>query len=102
MKNSLRKHHLGLGAGLIILIILALSGAVLWTERQSAWGRAVQSSRNLLATLSRDLGSDLEILDLSLKSVIRDVADPDLQRLAPELRHQIVFNDLVTADDLVP
>jgi len=92
MKWRIADIYLNLIAGVIALSILALSVMSLWADRQKAWHEAEQSSRNLLTAITRDLGNQFSLLDLSLKGVARDLGDETLLLLPPELRHRLLFD----------
>jgi diguanylate cyclase (GGDEF)-like protein len=84
--------RLNLVAGVIGLGILILSVYGIWNERQEAWDRAQRVSRNLLATLTRDLSGDITSVDVALKRVIHGLRYQGLEGLPPEIQHGILFD----------
>ncbi|AWM86525.1 hypothetical protein C4E04_07120 [Microvirga sp. 17 mud 1-3] len=97
MKFALTKLRLNLIAGLIALGILAISAHTLRNDYLDTWQEAENSSRNLLTAIARDLGSDLDLLDLSLKGVIEGLRYIGFQRLPPDLQHRVLFDRVATA-----
>jgi diguanylate cyclase (GGDEF)-like protein len=97
MKRSFSDIHLNLIAGVIALGILALSVHTLWHDWQRAWRDMDQSSSNLLTAISRDLGGNIRLLDLSLKGVVNDLGDRGLEQLSPAIRHRMLFDRAATA-----
>lgn len=97
MKSRSSDIYLSLIAGIIALGILAFSIHTLWEDHRQTWQEAEQSSRNLLMALSRDLSSQIKLLDQILVCVIEDLGDDNLNGLAPELRHRMLFNRAVAA-----
>lgn len=97
MKRLLSGVHLNLIAGAIALGILAVSADVLWTDRIDTWHEAQKSTRNVLTALARDLTSDLELLDLSLKGSLEGLRTVGFRELPPELQHRVLFDRSVSA-----
>ncbi|WP_230533944.1 sensor domain-containing diguanylate cyclase [Microvirga roseola] len=97
MKRLLSKAYLHLIAGAIALGILTVSIHILWADRLATWQEAEKSSENLLTALARDLGGNIGLLDLSIRGVIQDLGEADLQHLAPELRHRMLFDRAASA-----
>ncbi len=89
--------YLNLIAGLILISILAISIQAMWTDRQSAWQEAEQSSRNILTGLTRDIGNNLALLDLALKGVIEGLRYQKFKELPPEVQHRMLFDRAVSA-----
>lgn len=96
MKSVLAKRQLHLGAGLIILFILALSGQIAWKDRNAVWARAQQAAQNVRTLLANDIGRDIERLDSSLKGVMQALRNEDIWQVIPELRHRILFAGVTT------
>ena len=97
MKFTLTKLRLNLIAGLIALGILAISAHTLRNDYLDTWQEAENSSRNVLTAIARDLGSDLELLDLSLKGVIEGLRYIEFKKLPPDLQHRVLFDRVATA-----
>jgi diguanylate cyclase (GGDEF) domain len=96
-RHSLWRLRLNLIAGAIAIGILALSIQGLWNERQEAWREAEQTSRNLLMTLTRDIGSNVAAIDLVLKGVVEGFSYRGFAKLPPEIQYRILFDRAVSA-----
>ena len=96
MKSLLARHQLHLGAGLIILFILLLSGQIAWKDRNAFWEKAQQSAQNVRILLANDIGRDIERLDSSLKGVMQTLRNEEIWQVIPELRHRILFAGVTT------
>lgn len=79
------------------LIMLALVSIMLIQERQDAVLRAVESAENLALVVDRDASRTADLFDLSLQAVVDGVQDPDVMRLPPQYRQQILFDRSITA-----
>ncbi len=97
MKRRFSEVYLNLIAGVIALSILAVSGHTLWMDRVDTWQEAEKSSRNLVTAIARDLTSDLEMLDLSLKGAIEGMRNIEFHKLPPELQYRMLFDRAVSA-----
>jgi diguanylate cyclase (GGDEF)-like protein len=93
-----RKHYLILGTGLIVLTILALSTIRASRDRKSDWLEAQHSLQNVSALLTQSLNRDLEELDTSLKGILRQLGNEEIWRLIPNLRHRILFSQVMTGN----
>ena len=80
--------------------MLALSGLMLLDLRRDAWGRAEQTSHNLLQVLAVDIARNFEIIDLSLRAVVDNLKADGLDEVSPPLRQLILFDRSVTARDM--
>jgi diguanylate cyclase (GGDEF)-like protein len=97
MKRLFSELYLNLIAGVIALGILALSAHTLWTDRLNTWQEAETSSRNVLTAIARDLGSDLALLDLSLKGVMEGQRHVEFPHLLPDLQYHVLFDRAASA-----
>jgi diguanylate cyclase (GGDEF)-like protein len=97
MKRGFSDIYLNGIAGLIALGILALSAYAIWSDRQEVWQEAEQSSKNLVTAITRDLGGSIALLDTTLRSVISDLDNPELQELSPAIRHKMLFGRTLPA-----
>lgn len=80
--------------------MLALFGLMLLDMRRDAWDRAERTSQNLLQVLEGDIVRNLEVIDLSLRTIIDRLKTPGVGDLAPHLRQLILFERAVTARDV--
>jgi diguanylate cyclase (GGDEF)-like protein len=97
MKRLISESHLNLIAGVIVLGILAVSAHTLWIDRLYTWQEAEKSSRNVLTTVARDLGHDLELLDLSLKGAMEGQRHVGFKELSPDLKYYMLFDRAASA-----
>jgi diguanylate cyclase (GGDEF)-like protein len=97
MKRLLSEVYLHLIAGVIALGILGISAHTLWMDRLGTWQEAEKSSRNVLTTIARDLDSNLELLDLSLKGAIEGLHHLSFHKVAPDLQYRMLFDRAVSA-----
>jgi len=80
--------------------MLVVSGLMLLDLRQDAWGKAEQTSKNLLQVIERDIARNFEIIDLSLRAVIDNLKAPGVAQASPELRQLILFDRAALAQDM--
>ncbi|PVE24352.1 hypothetical protein DC522_10805 [Microvirga sp. KLBC 81] len=97
MKRLFSEIFLNIIAGVIALSILAISAYTLWIDRLDTWQEAERSSRNVLTAIARDLTSDLELLDLSLKGVMEARRTVGFQKLAPDIQYRLLFDRAASA-----
>ncbi|AWN49711.1 GGDEF domain-containing protein [Methylobacterium terrae] len=83
---------------LIPLGMLVVAGFMLHELRREMWGRAEETSRNLLRVAEIDLVRSIEVADMALRDLIAKAQNP-LVVAAPEaLRRLVLFDQVVTAD----
>ncbi len=80
--------------------LLAVSAVMLVDLRADAWDKAAQTSRNLLQVIERDIARNVEIIDLSLRGVVDNLAAPGFSEVSPALQQLILFDRAVTARDM--
>lgn len=84
-----------------VLVLAAVfnlfSAALVLDERRSALRHAKEASSNLVAAVGRDLSRNIEIIDLTIQKVIDRINQPDFARLPPDLRRQLIFDQVATA-----
>ncbi len=80
--------------------MLVVSGLMLLDLRRDAWDKAEQTSRNLLQVVERDIARNIEIIDLSLQSIVENLNLPGVAELSMQLRQVILFDRAATARDL--
>ncbi|MBV8271712.1 MAG: GGDEF domain-containing protein [Cupriavidus sp.] len=89
------------GAGFALSVVIALIGAVaLYQMKQDAIENARQASENLSLTLERAIARNLQTYELSMQSVIDGMRDPEIMSLPPALRHLVLFDRSINAEDL--
>ncbi|WP_201863189.1 sensor domain-containing diguanylate cyclase [Microvirga soli] len=98
MKRLLSEVYLHLIAGVIALGILGISAHTLWMDRLGTWQEAEKSSRNVLTTIVRDLDSNLELLDLSLKGAMEGLRHLGFHQLSPDLQYRMLFDRVASAN----
>ena len=97
MKRLFSEVYLHLIAGVIALGILGISIHTLWMDRLGTWQEAERSSHNVLTTIARDLESNIDLLDLSLKGTIEGLRHHGFQTLPPDLQYRMLFDRAVSA-----
>ena len=80
--------------------MLVVSGLMLIDLRQDAWDKAEQTSKNLLQVIERDIGRNVEIIDLTLQAVQDNLQVPGLAELEPAMRQLVLFDRATSARDL--
>ncbi|KQU35094.1 dethiobiotin synthetase [Methylobacterium sp. Leaf94] len=96
---SAARAWIGLGV-LAPLGLLVVSGLMLVDLRNDARDKAAQTSRNLLQVIERDIARNVEIVDLSLRGAVDNLAAPGFSAVSPALRQLILFDRAVTARDM--
>ena len=66
--------------------------------RHSAWEQARLSAGNLVSAIESDIQRNIDLYDLSLRSVVENFRRPGLDRLAPEIRQLVLFDRAATAE----
>lgn len=100
MNRLFSEAYLNLIAGIIALGILAVSAHTLWMDRLDTWQEAEKSSRNILTAIARDLTSDLELVDLSLKGAMEGMRHVDFKKIPPDLQYRMLFDRAVSASTM--
>lgn len=93
-RTALSRHPnaIVLASCLFVLVALLLFSVVLYGERQDAYARAVDTARNLSMVVDREVTRNLEVYDLSLKSIAESIDGDDGMTLVPELRRLWAFD----------
>lgn len=96
--------HWPLSAKLLILSSLvtilgfsAVCGSVLLDMRRGEQALARQIGENLASTIDADIGRMVELCDLSLRAVVSGLKMPEIGKLGPSLRRQILFDHATRA-----
>ncbi|MCI9880205.1 MULTISPECIES: sensor domain-containing diguanylate cyclase [Methylobacterium] len=84
---------------LSVVGLCAVSAFMLWQMRLDAARRSEMTSRSLVQVLGRDIARNIEIYDLSLRSVVDGLKLPELAEADPELRQMILFDRAATAEN---
>ena len=71
--------------------------ALVYDERRNASDQASAASGNLVASVSRDISRNIEIIDLTIQKVIDRVNQPGFTELGSGLQHQLLFDQVATA-----
>jgi diguanylate cyclase (GGDEF)-like protein len=82
----------GLLGTALALSMAILSFAALWQGRAQALQNAHQASANLVATLSADIARNIESSDLSLRTIVSGVENPEVMALPLNLRKMVLFD----------
>lgn len=79
----------GMGAA---TVMAGLTFLALYNSREDEFRHAVDNSRNLVNLISRDLGRNAQLYDMSLGGVVADAERPDTWTLPPDLRQRVLFD----------
>lgn len=84
--------------GFALAAVLLLGTALTIIDmREKAWERASASARTLLESITRTVERDIELYDLSLRSVAERMQNPAFEMASPELRYLTLFDRAATA-----
>jgi diguanylate cyclase (GGDEF)-like protein len=70
----------------------ALCGWILVESRRATGARATEAATSLVGSIKSDIARNVEILNLSLEGVMKNLKLPGLDRLSPEMRQQVLFD----------
>ena len=87
-------------AVLVSLGIGALFAQTIWSMRNFAWQHAERTGANLAYTLQQSISTLLKNLDPSLQGLAKDLANPQVMALDPDLRNRVLFDHSLRADGL--
>ncbi len=89
-----RKRAPKLVLGSIVLAVMILSAfvVVLFEGREDAMKNAVDTSRNVALVLERDIARNFQLFDFSLQALRDNVLDPEVMKLDPALRDEVLFD----------
>lgn len=85
-------HRLVWLAFVVSLGIGALFARAIWTIRSDEWNYATQTNANLVHALEHNLAWTLRTLDSTLEGVAQELQRPEVHRMAPALRHRLLFD----------
>ncbi|WP_144153088.1 sensor domain-containing diguanylate cyclase [Paraburkholderia sp. BCC1885] len=93
------RHPLAVGAlgTLLSLGAVGLTFVTLAAGRQDTIDHACDTSRNVISILSNDVQHNFELADVSLQAVTAGLRDPAIMKLAPEIRHKVLFERAASA-----
>ena len=80
--------------------IMLIALAIIVDQHRQVGRHALENSENLLRLIERDIGRNIEVLDLSLQAVVAGLAKPDVLALNPDLQRLVLFDHSVTATGL--
>lgn len=80
--------------------MLIVSAIMLLELRRDAWIKAELNARNLLQLLERDIARNIEIIDLSLQTLLDNLKEPGIAQLDPALRQRVLFDRITSARDM--
>jgi diguanylate cyclase (GGDEF)-like protein/PAS domain S-box-containing protein len=98
---SWSKNLLARNPVLNVLVLAAIfnlfCAALVYDERQNAFDQAKAASSNLVASVSRDISRNIEIIDLTIQKLIERVNQPGFNQLGPDLQRQLLFDQVARA-----
>lgn len=94
--ESRPERTLTLGSFLAVFAIVAIVSYLLGRERDSVEQSAIRASNNIVQLIESDILRNVELYDQALRGVIWGVSHPQLLRLTPQLRQQILFRRAIT------
>lgn len=97
--RRLAKSPLPWGAALLAAF-LAASAWMVCDVRRGAWREAEAGATSVLNVLARSILRDIEVYDLSIQSLARNLADPAFAPLADPVRQSVLFGGAPTATGL--
>jgi diguanylate cyclase (GGDEF)-like protein len=80
-----------------VLGFSAVCGSIMLDMRRSAEDLARQTMENLASTIDSDISRNVELYDLSLRSVVTNLALPQLADVSKGILHLILFDHAATA-----
>ena len=87
-------------SGVLASAILAIAVWVLAQMHDDALRRAQDSVFNVSLLVERDVSRNLEIYDLSIRTVIEGLKQPRVLQLEPSLRQMVLFDGSASAKDM--
>ncbi|WP_298961848.1 sensor domain-containing diguanylate cyclase [uncultured Methylobacterium sp.] len=82
------------------LCLASASAVMVLQMRHSAWDQVARTSQNLLEVTETAIDRNIELYDLSLRAVVDGLQNPNIEGIAPDLRHLILFDRSSTANGL--
>ncbi|MGD0632727.1 MAG: sensor domain-containing diguanylate cyclase [Beijerinckiaceae bacterium] len=85
---------------LSLLSIWVLFAGILYESYQNEWRSASLFAGNVDSLLEQAISRDVELYDLSLKSTVEGYADQHAEKLPPNLRQRVLFDQSTNATGL--
>ena len=85
-----------------LVAVIGLCGLMTWTMIDSyreAWHQAAIVTDNVATLLERDIARNFELFDLSMQTVLENLADPEVTAASPSLRQRSLFDHTMRARD---
>ncbi|MCW6511054.1 sensor domain-containing diguanylate cyclase [Lichenifustis flavocetrariae] len=98
--NKHRSRWIGVLLGILLTLICAAVGDVLFVARQSETARAALETSNIAAALTQDIQRNIEVFDLSIQGALEQVGKPAVMSAPADLRDAILFDRSATASYL--
>lgn len=80
--------------------VLALTAWMIWDAHRVAETHAIQGSENIVSALAHDIERNIELYDLSLRTVVDGLNTPGIWDVSGNIRNQILFDGSANAEDL--
>ena len=90
------QRYLNTGCALTILAIITIVTFLLAREHAAAERDAARAANNIVQLINTDVQRNVDLYDLSLQGLIQSSQHPDYQRMPQSLRHQMLFNSIIT------
>ena len=87
---------------LVAALIVGFAAGIIWKLRVETRDIAVRNGHDVLTSIAHDVERTVDSYDLSMQSVVVDVASPALMSLPPEVRHRVLFDASIRARYLGP
>ncbi|HYM04112.1 MAG TPA: ATP-binding protein [Stellaceae bacterium] len=100
MRSAYRLRILVVAAVLIVVGVIGLAAWMIVDSRRAAWNHAVQSEENLLTALENGANRNIELYDLSLRTLRDGLKLPEIWTISEPLRQQVLFDGALAARHL--
>jgi PAS domain S-box-containing protein len=89
-----------IGAAAVVVGGVVLMAWTVFDERRVTWQHSLETSQNIGSAMAQDIQRNIEIYDLSLRSVVDGLKIKGIWNVSPELRRAVLFDGAATAPDL--
>ncbi len=89
-----------IGAAAVLVGGIVLMAWSVLDERRVTWQHSLETSQNIGSAMAQDIQRNVEIYDLSLRSVIDGLKMKGIWDVSPEMRRAVLFDGAATARDL--